>query len=237
MESKMETEFDALLAKLVANAPSDDELRRREREQVTLRVNEWRQELTANLPNWPFARWDNAEWRNACDITVASRLRAWQPFERQGRNFVAGKGTLVCGGPRTGKSTGVYAAIRKAVKEIREAADKGEPIGRLPRVQWTTEAQLVVEQRQFRSELFGRCARADVLVIDEVGLAGGHAAPTGQSPVIMHMLCERYDRGLTTVITSGIGTKSLLERYGAGALRRMTERAVVVDLLEPMRLQ
>jgi len=197
-----------------------------------IRVDQWRDRVRSNLPIWPFARWNNHDWVQRCDPRIVSFLRdLWEPFSRDGKDWKPGGSVLVCAPPKHGKSTGIYAALRVAVSGVRKALEAGEDIGQLPSIMWTTEAALVDEQRAYRTELLERCSQSSILVIDELGLAGGHQAPVGGTPVIMQLLGMRHDQGLSTCVTSGVGRVALESRYGGGAYRRMTERGRALDIV------
>jgi hypothetical protein len=227
-----EQDFQALLLRLAGEAPTDDEAKRRAIEWRRIRVDEWRQGLAKALPNWPFAKWDNEDWVRRCNLSLVAELRGWSPWERHGSSYRPSQGLLVCGKAYGGKSSGIVACIRQAVRRVRDDLEAGEEITGLPSVVWTTEAALIDEQRQYRHELFERCLFAPVLVVDELGVAGGHAAATGSTPIVMHLLGQRYDRQMPTLATSGISSRAIGERYGSGALRRLVEGAKVVDLLK-----
>jgi hypothetical protein len=232
MVSNERLDFEGFLKTLPQPQWDEAEERRRAIEYRRIRVDEWRRRLAGNLPNWRFAERGNREWVQRCNPKLLAFLDQWKPMVRDGKDWKLGpQGVIVSAPPRHGKSTGIYAAIRSGILGVRAALEAGEEIGALPSMLWTTEAALVDEQRQYRTDLLDRCGSVGLLVIDEFGLAGGHQAATGATPVIMQLLGMRHDRNLPTAVTSGISQRDILARYGAGVHRRLTERAMSFDII------
>lgn len=211
-------------------------IKEREQAESAARMREWRQEVIAAVPNWPWARWENKAWSSNLHSTIRRELEAWEPFHLQDGRITTGESMVLCGPSGCGKSTGIYAALSAAVKKVRHAVEtQGQPFRGWGQVAWITEAQLVLEASQRKTDLFRRASSATVLVLDELGLANGHVAPVGQSPVVMALLAERYDRGAATIATSGVPQRVLAEKYGTGAVRRLTHRAKVVDVFTSVK--
>jgi DNA replication protein DnaC len=110
------------------------------------------------------------------------------------------------------------------------AVASGKSFGAPPSLVWLTEKKLVEEQVQRKGELYRKAEQADILVLDELGTAGGHVSQVGQFPIIAGILEERYAAGLSTIATSGLSRVAIAERYGAGTLRRLMHGAEIVDL-------
>ncbi len=225
-------DFAALVASLALDQnEAGHAIKEREHAENAARMREWRQEVIAAVPNWPWARWDNDSWLSNVHATIRRELETWAPFRLVDGRITTGESVVLCGPSGCGKSTGVYAALSAAVKKVRHAVEtQGQPFRGWGQVVWATESQLVCEASQRKTDLFRRASSATVLVLDELGLANGHVAPVGQSPIVMALLSERYDRGAATIATSGVPQRVLAEKYGTGAVRRLTHRAKVVDV-------
>ena len=229
-------DFAGLVASLkLDQGETGQAIREREQAEDVARMREWRQEVIATVPNWPWAQWGNKPWADNVHFLIQSELKKWAPMRLADGRITPGDGMVLCGPSGCGKSTGIYAALSAAIKEIRTSVEQGGPFRGWGQVMWVTEAQLVLEASQRRSDLFRKSSSAGVLVLDELGLANGHVAPVGQSPVVMALLAERYDRGAATIATSGVPQRVLAEKYGTGAVRRLTHRAKVIDLFTQVK--
>lgn len=97
---------------------------------------------------------------------------------------------------------------------------------------------LFVPARAFRSlekdrldyDVIHRAIRARTLVIDDVGQECAGAPPGGgiaaqRAEGVRHVIEQRHDLGLPTVITTGLTRAELIDLYGAGVTRRIAEDA------------
>ena len=77
-----------------------------------------------------------------------------------------------------------------------------------------------------------RACNARLLVLDDVGWNPHDAS------VVAHVLHERMERRRATIVTSGMTSEALRERYGAAVLRKLTDAAhrvsLVVDCHQPV---
>lgn len=181
-------------------------------------LHRWRRQLQ-DLPAWSWARFDNSAWRLRCNPLAIEAAAKWQP----------GRGPLVMLGPTgSGKSSSLVARLHQLAAGTADAIKAGrKPV--LPRrVRWTTEAMLLRAERGFRLGS-GTCPevlyamRARVLVIDEVGQFGGER-------LMAEIVIARKDRGLVTVITTGLTKERLIAQYGAAMHRRLVEGGEAVDM-------
>ena len=81
---------------------------------------------------------------------------------------------------------------------------------------------------------------ADVLVLDDLGaeLAGAPARSGLAAQRIgpaSRVICERFDRGRTTVVTTGLSREQVQAIYDDRTARRLYEGAVLVELGEAPR--
>ena len=203
----------------------------RERDANEAKLAEWRRVTAGGLPDWAWANWANEAWTRRLSPRVRTALGSWKPFEFAGGGWSIGEARLVIGPSGCGKSSGVFASLSAASRAARLAAvASGKAFSEPPSLVWLTEKKLVEAQGERKSELYRRAEVASILVIDELGTAGGHVSQVGQFPIIAGILDERYAAGLTTIATSGVSQRVLAERYGAGVIRRLGHGSVVVDL-------
>ena len=224
-------DFEGFIRGLKLDTGQPERADERERDANEAKLAEWRRVTAGGLPDWVWANWSNEAWTRRLWPRTRAALEAWKPVEFAGGAFVVGEGRLVLGPSGCGKSSGVFASLSAASKAARLAAvASGKSFGTPPSLVWVSEESLVHEQAERRNELFRKAEGASILVIDELGTAGGHVSQVGQSPVVAAILCRRYDAGLTTIATSGVSRRELGERYGSGVFRRLVHGSVVVDL-------
>lgn len=156
------------------------------------------------------------------------------------------RGALMLGPTGSGKSiVAALVARKRMLSEARRSYDTVES-EMAKRAEWHTGKRIYtfgVEWRSAsqlsrirRSHPLGkgeapeieRAFEARLLVIDDLGWE------PAQDPVCADVLSERYDRGLPTIVTSGMTESELTGRYGAALVRRITETAgkdgLMVDL-------
>lgn len=160
-------------------------------------------------------------WAHADAPELAARVRhpharawAWSP---PSSTFV-----VIAGATATGKTSLACAAMRTAViQRRREAAEclfvSAHRLG-VARIQSKAGAgeSLDVE----------RAMRCGWLLLDDLGSERDTA-----NNAIPDVIWERYDRELTTWITTGLTSKEIEARYGAGFMRRLIDRSTVLRLL------
>jgi len=224
-------DFEGFIRGLNLDTGQPERADQRERDANEARLAEWRRVTAGGLPDWAWASWMNEAWTRRLSTRARATLEAWKPFEFAGGSWRVGESRLVLGPSGCGKSSGVFASLSAASKASRLAAVASkQAFGTPPSLVWVSEESLVHEQAERKNELFRKAEGANILVIDELGTAGGHVSQVGQSPVIAAILCRRYDAGLTTIATSGVSRRELGERYGSGVFRRLVHGSVVVDL-------
>lgn len=224
-------DFEGFIRGLKLDTGQPDRADERERDANAAKLAEWRRATAVGLPAWGWANWANEAWTSRLWPRTRAALEPWVPFTFDDGAFVVGKGRLVIGPSGCGKSSSVFAALSAASKAARLAAvASGKAFGEPPSLVWLTEKKLVEAQGERKSELYRRAEVASILVIDELGTAGGHVSQVGQFPIIAGILDERYAAGLTTIATSGVSQDELGGRYGAGVFRRLMHGSEIVDL-------
>ncbi len=224
-------DFEGFIRGLKLDTGNPDKADERDRDANEARLAEWRRVTAGGLPDWAWANWCNEAWTRRLSPRVRAELGSWKPFEFAGGCWRIGEARLVIGPSGCGKSSGVFASLSAASRASRLAAVAlGKAFGEPPTLVWLTEKKLVEAQGERKSELYRRAEVASILVIDELGTAGGHVSQVGQFPIIAGILEERYAAGLSTIATSGLSRVAIAERYGAGTLRRLMHGSVIVDL-------
>jgi DNA replication protein DnaC len=174
------------------------------------------------LPGWEWARLSNGQWLGNVFPGVVSAVRAWSPTQ----------GLLLIGPTGCGKTSALVARMHDLRRRAHGAAiDRGE--SELVPVMWVTEHDLAVALRAHplgRGEcpLVRDAKSAAALVVDEVG-------PVGRSGPLFEVLNARYQRGLRTVVTSGLTLEQVTSTYGDAMVRRVLNGGRFVDLHEVAR--
>lgn len=168
----------------------------------------------AQLPTWPYARFDNAAFRQLASPTILAALEPWKPTD----------GNLVLSA-RTGagKTAGTVALLHR----LRSDAERACDLRILPRFLFVTAALLGGARRQQRlgtgeSRLIEHAMDSELLVLDEIGFEA-------LDGVSFELIDTRYRKQRTTVITTGLPPADFAQRYGSAVWRRLTEAGAVVE--------
>jgi sigma54-dependent transcription regulator len=227
--------LEGYLAKILESLTPEnqEQAKRRGAEYVQLELDEWWGKIAPDLPRFPYARWENREWLERCSPRVVEAVKAWRVFELEKDKLRAKHGLLLCAPTGTGKSTAVLARIHRAYTHARKLAGEGKlTVGHPPTIVWITEQRLV-QWSWDDNERMQRARDAGLLVVDEVGFAGGDQAVKGRTPAILDIMSARYDRSIPTVVTSGLCVDDLVRRYGVAVVRRMQNCADILDIVKP----
>ena len=169
------------------------------------------------IPDWPWARFSNAEWTEGRNAACLSAARAWQPTG----------GMLLMGPTAQGKSSALVARLHELRRLAAGAViDRGEAT--LTPVVWVTEQDLVAAVRVHplgRGECpaLREAKSARALIIDEMG-------PAGAKALMFDVINARYHRGLCTTVTTGRTYDQFMLTYGDAMVRRILTGGVLVDL-------
>jgi DNA replication protein DnaC len=185
-------------------------------ERKVQRVHQATRKLAKHLEPWLQA--GEAELRRRVH---APRLLAfadkWQP----------GRGSLALLGPSgVGKTTAEILCANRLRIEAINAGDDTRPI---TRAMWVTGIELALDGRESRfgsrDETLHAAMRAPLLFIDEIG------QERSDPRWLLELMDERYFNNRPTISSSGLQRAELESRYGAGAVRRLTEPGgVLIDL-------
>lgn len=158
----------------------------------------------------------------------------YDPFSEGGR--------LVLGPTGTGKSvTGVCVLRRLLGVRASDYAPRSERIDCYARREHRVmayvrafdlpNARLALKLGTGEADLVDRAARADFLVLDDIGWESKRA---GADDVVLEVIAARYDAGKPTYATTGLRLEQFEQRYGSAVVRRLTEAGglpgAVIDL-------
>jgi DNA replication protein DnaC len=188
------------------------------------RVRTWWQhscepvEGLGGLPQWAWARFDNAAWLARCDRRLLAAVHAWD----------LRKSLALFGKTGSGKSSLVVAALEQAHVQTLTLAERG-PFQLPPRFVYLTGFELseAAKSRRLGQEehaLVRAAQKRELAILDEV-----HPSHT-PADVLFAILDMRYRRGLATVIASGMSAEEFGAAFGAHTYRRATEGRKAVDL-------
>ena len=129
---------------------------------------------------------------------------------------------LIGGAAGAGKSTLAAALILRAINTDHPRAGSCRWAAADDVVRWHSEHAL---GRGTAPEL-AALERAELVVLDDLGAE--HATQT--NPAIDALIHHRHRAGLRTIVTTGLTIAQITTRYGAGIVRRLLDRALVISL-------
>lgn len=219
--------FEAILSQTKF---SDEGAEAKLREYHASFIDDWYSKFARDLPDWDWARYGNRSWEQRCDPKLLAFVKAWPVFSLdKAKQRLVPRSLVVTARTGSGKSTAVCARLHLAASNLRKATIDGKTtIKYPPPIAWYTEQQLLKASWD-DDETMSRARKVQLLVLDELGFAGGDQAAKGKTPVILDVLCSRYDKGLATVVTSGMSLDQLAARYGSAIVRRLQNDADVFD--------
>lgn len=155
---ELDSNLTKLLEQLSANAAkmTDEDEREMRRRRSLDRYTEWVDRMSKRLPRWRDIRFANQQWASTCAKEVVAFAREWSVVKRDGRDFHPAESVVILGRSGVGKSTALYAQLHRTFRGIRNYAEQGGEIGRLPSLMWISEADLVAESRRFDDADFSR---------------------------------------------------------------------------------
>lgn len=203
--------LETILAELAATTAVPDGSW--EAEQARMRLHEVTDELEATIPgDLRWARFSAPELRarvgGSRSIAVST---AAVPRDH----------VVWLGPPGAGKSSLATAALRAWVAASKRAAMFG-------RAHHLGTARLQHRAGAGEAPYVARAIAAPLLLIDDLG-----AEAQTQNSAIADVIRDRVDEGKPLWITTGLEIDALKARYDGGAIRRMFERALLIQLEGP----
>lgn len=140
---------------------------------------------------------------------------------------------FILGPPRAGKTTAAALRFRALLREGVRAGGAAWELAR--ELRWERALSLALARREWPlgagpCPRIAQAGRASVLFLDDLGQEAAEDA------VLQEVLNDRYERGLPSVITTGLRQYQLSARYGAHLLRRPIDSggvpAEILDLFQ-----
>jgi DNA replication protein DnaC len=159
-----------------------------------------------SLPTWPVQADTNKR-----------RAHMHEAFHAATEAYDASTSLALIGPTSSGKTLGtIHAIFRLIERGITEQR-------RWPVPTFTKATQLAIARKQTRlgegeAELVTKALAADLFILDDLG----QEAPNGDT-AIWDVVDGRYDKGLPTLITSGLTVDELTTRYGEAFVRRLVQ--------------
>lgn len=178
------------------------------------RFERWR----AQMPEWAWARFSNHTWLEAVHPKVRAAVREWKP----GRD-----GLALFGPTGTGKTSAIVARLYEFSDLVTDGLRAGRRL-RAPRLCWTRDIDLMNARRRHKlgqgeAPEIDAALDAEILVLDDIGRA--------DADLMFEVADGRYTTKKPTVITSGLTTQQVFNRFGDATFRRLTEESpIVLDL-------
>ncbi|HKY37220.1 MAG TPA: hypothetical protein VJN18_14855 [Polyangiaceae bacterium] len=201
-------------------AAEDEERRRRSIEQRVKYVED-RFESTmerCTLPLWPFARFDNAEFRRRSSKKIVSAVERWDPLAVRTLMLTAPTGR--------GKTAVISAWLWRHRDQQVEKARAGDEKAMTWSFVFATGPELATARRNTQlgheAPLIERSLETSILFIDELGFEK-------QSEVPFEIIDHRYREQAITVVTTGLKPKEFRARYGDALFRRLAESGAVIE--------
>lgn len=186
------------------------------------------------LPKWDWCCVGDPKFARVVDPQIQKLSKRWTP----------GVGSiLILALSGTGKTAGTRAGL---VRHGEQALTRllGDHDGRESRIAaeksfrefcqtvWTTPSEIGWAMKEHRlgserPDLVRRCVEAPILVLDELG-----PEPANLAGLLFDIVRERNDKGLPTIVTSGLTASEFRSRYGDAMWRRLTQDGIgnLIDL-------
>ncbi len=169
-------------------------------------------------PQWPYARFENAEFRKRASKRVLGAIEKWEPEKLP---------TLLLAAPTgSGKSAGLLAWLWRERSRLIARAQGGEENVAVSTFLWATGPELAVARRNAslgeEAPLIRYSLDCALLIMDELGFEKLTEVP-------FEIIDHRYRRGGVTVVTTGLKPAEFRARYGDAMYRRLTEGGAVVE--------
>jgi DNA replication protein DnaC len=167
------------------------------------------------VPNWPWARFENAEFVRRASRRVLGAYKTYRPTQ----------GNLIVSAPTgRGKTSGVVAWLFDAQKRAIDAVDHRL----MPRFLFLTGPMLANARRRapigHEAPLVDLAARTGLLILDELGFES--AEPTEEIFVVID---ARYRAAQPTIITTARSVSWVNRHYGDAIFRRLIETGTFVE--------
>lgn len=154
------------------------------------------------------------DWAHLESAELPSRVKATRSFADIAKRVLASTRVIFTGASGTGKTSLACACLRERI-----------PHGLFVSAMRIGTARIQHSAGDGEAAIVERAIKVPLLLLDEVG--GEMKTATN---AVKDVIFARYDADLPTWITTGFRPAQLVEMYGDGAARRLTEGVYVVTL-------
>lgn len=169
-------------------------------------------------PSWPYARFDNAEFRARSSKKIVGAIEKWDPKKLPT--------LLVCGPTGKGKTASLVAWLwRYRDQQIARIRAGDAKVWVTPFI-FASGPEFAVARRNAalgeEAPLIKHALDCGLLIMDELGFEK-------QTEVPFEIVDHRYRTQAVTVVTTGLKPAEFRSRYGDAMYRRLTEGGAVVE--------
>jgi len=180
------------------------------------------EQVTGGMPDWPYARFDNPEFRRRVSKKVLAFL--------EGYDFSQRASLAILGDTGIGKTASVEAMMYKWLDAARAAVKVQPDDDKWPSFHpsffFLSGHELVSARRNWRigseAPIVLEAKKTGLLILDELGFE-----PSSDLP--FEVIDFRYRQRLVTIVTSGRKPNEFRDRYGDATYRRLTEEGYLLE--------
>jgi hypothetical protein len=169
-------------------------------------------------PNWPYARFDNAEFRSRSSKKIVGAVEKWDPKKLPT--------LLLCAPTGKGKTAAIVAWLWRYRDQQIERVRAGEEKVWITSFVFATGPEFTVARRNAalgeEAPLIKHSLDCGILIIDELGFEKPSEVP-------FEIVDHRYRKQGITVVTTGLRPKEFRAKYGDAMYRRLSESGAVLE--------
>lgn len=178
----------------------------------------------STVPNWPYARFGNPEWRG--DPRIVTKVEQWRSRRAVG-SILEGQNLAILGETGVGKTSAAIAICARMLTRAESPTTATADLAWAAGLHWANARDLVeatrkhpLGQRDDAPEIKS-AKEAKVLVVDDLGFE----VQRRDDDTIAIIYDHRDKAKASTITTSGLNEKGLNDRYGEAVKRKITERS------------
>lgn len=169
-------------------------------------------------PSWPYARFDNAEFRARSSKKIVAAVEKWDPKKLPA--------LLICAPTGRGKTAALLAWLWRYRDKQLERLRAGEEKVGISSFIFATGPEFAVARRNAalgeEAPLVKHALECSLLIMDELGFEKASEVP-------FEIIDHRYRQQAVTVVTTGLKPPEFRARYGDAMFRRLTEGGAVLE--------
>jgi hypothetical protein len=169
-------------------------------------------------PSWPYARFDNAEFRARSSKKIVGAVEKWDPKKLPT--------LLLCAPTGKGKTAALLAWLWRYRDQQIERLRAGEEKVWITSFVFATGPEFAVARRNAalgdEAPLVRHALDCGILIMDELGFEKPSEVP-------FEIVDHRYRKQGVTVVTTGLRPKEFRTKYGDAMYRRLSESGAVLE--------